>query len=134
MSDQQFAETLIPFKNLLDNKKTEKVGQPLMEQHSLAYCVKAQWQTDFQSAQRTYQEYTALVRSAYQYERHVLSELHLNQVAPTDPDEWLDYARFFYTNVPSYNALLDQQFGLKPEVWAQALVEIHALISARYQQ
>ncbi len=120
--------------NLLGDKKTQKLGQLPVEQFSSAYYAKEQWQTDFQSAQRTYREYVAIVRSAYQYKYDVLGELQLIQAAPTGTDEWLDHARFFYTNVPTYNAQLDQQFGLKPEVWAQSLVEIHALISTKHQQ
>ena len=92
-----------------------------------------QWQTDFRSAQRTYQEYVAQVRIAYQDEQDVLCKLRIDRVAPTDQEAWLDHARFFYTNVTTYSHQLSQKCGLKTEVWVQALVEIHALISADHQ-
>lgn len=93
-----------------------------------------QWKADFQQAKRTYQEFTTLVRMAYRDEPDVLRKLRIDQPAPSTQQEWLDQARFFYTKVPAYNTPLEQRFSLTPEVWAQALVEIHALISAKHER
>ncbi|WKN40980.1 hypothetical protein [Tunicatimonas pelagia] len=109
-------------------------SQSSTELSDLVYDAEIHWQQDFQSAQRAYREYVTLVRSAYQSNHHVLGELRINEVAPTDQQRWLDHARFFYTKIPAYSAQLDQQFGLKPEIWAQALIEVHALISAKNQK
>ncbi|MEM8965485.1 MAG: hypothetical protein AAGE93_03645 [Bacteroidota bacterium] len=87
------------------------------------------WLADFQSAQRTYQEYVTLVRITYQHEPDVLRALGIDQPVPENKQKWLERARLFYAHIPAYNALLDQKFGLKLEVWAQALMEIHTLIT-----
>jgi len=70
----------------------------------------------------------------YRDQPEVLRKLRIENAAPTTQQEWLDQARFFYTKVPAYNTALEQRFGLTPEVWTQALLEIHALISAKNER
>ncbi|MEM6841730.1 MAG: hypothetical protein AAF632_05865 [Bacteroidota bacterium] len=86
------------------------------------------WQDDYQSAFLAYREYVSLAHIAYQNEPDVLYALRIDRPSASEATDWLQQARYFYTQIPAYNDLLNQKFGLKPEVWAQALMEIHALL------
>ena len=130
---KHFAAYGFPLKRIKEGQtrlNTAREYQRLMdEQHENQYDVNQQWKTDLQYAQRTYQDYAALARMAFRNEPNVLRKLQLDRSTPTRQQEWIDQARFFYTKVPAYGAPLEQKFGMKPEVWSQALLELHALIS-----
>ena len=155
---RQFAEAETIIQNILRSKEMQKhfaaYGFPLprikegqarlqaarefqqfaVELRDTQYDTNQQWKADLQQAKRAYQEYVTLTRMVYQEEPAVLRKLRLDRPTPTRLQEWLDQARFFYTKVPACNAPLEQRFGLKPAVWSQALMEIHALISFKHER
>jgi hypothetical protein len=133
-----FATYGFPLRRIKDGEtrlKAAREFQQLREELAESqYDANQQWKDDYQQAKRSYQEYVTLVRMVYRKQPEVLRKLHIHQPVPTTQQEWLDQARLFYTKAPAYIAPLEERFGLKPEEWSQALVEIHALISAKHRR
>lgn len=131
-----FAAYGFPLRRIKEGETRLKTARELHQlREELAesqYDANQQWKGDFQRAKRSYQEYVTLVRMVYREQPDVLRKLRIHQAIPTTQQEWLDQARFFYTKAPAYIAPLEERFGLKPEEWSQALVEIHSLISAKH--
>ncbi|MEQ9439200.1 MAG: hypothetical protein RIG62_09130 [Cyclobacteriaceae bacterium] len=135
---QHFAAYGFPLKRIKEGQTRLKVAREMQamteEQRDTQYDTNQQWKADLQQAKRSYKEYVTLVRMVYQNNPTVMRKLRIDNRTPQRIQDWMDQARFFYTKVPAFNTPLEQRFGLKPEVWSQALMEIHALISVKHDR
>lgn len=135
---QHFAAYGFPLKRIKEGQTRLKVAREMQamteEQRDTQYDTNQQWKADLQQAKRSYKEYVTLVRMVYQNNPTVMRKLRIDNRTPQRIQDWMDQARFFYTKVPAFNTPLEHRFGLKPEVWSQALMEIHALISVKHDR